>query len=249
MANYNRRINEWWTRERVILGAKRFYADFGFCPTNDLDYTAKQAFTGKLNNGRISSRGWDAKYPSIFAVYKHFSSLREMWTAAGHDMNKHWQEWSEMEDWFVIESCGILPRTEVAEILKRTAPAVKRRLYDLGRIHANSRWGISMSHAAELMNISNSVITKYLRKGIVPFFRGNRNIYLNPADLLLIKNVDWSQEINTELENLIRRALVQRILKIVKFGDKWREHEIYKFREYEARSKKIRDVSQQETTL
>ena len=65
--------------------------------------------------------------------------------------------------------------------------------------------------------------------GIIPYFKGLKLIYLNPADLLKIEEVDWSLPITPELDRIIRRALAQRICKMVKFGAKWRDHEIYKF--------------------
>lgn len=173
---------------------------------------------------------WHQKYPSSNAVLNFFPSFRQAWTAAGFDVDRSWEEWTAMEDWFVLESVGILPRSEVAQILKRSAPAIKRRLYDLGDIRSYNRWGVTLTHAAELMNLSQSCIKKYLDYGIIPFLKGNKLFYLNPADLLKIDEFDWTaKKINTELDQLIRKAVTQRICKMLKFGTKWRDHEVYKF--------------------
>ncbi|HLM61149.1 MAG TPA: hypothetical protein VK308_10110, partial [Pyrinomonadaceae bacterium] len=121
------------------------------------------------------------------------------------------------------------PRNEVAEILKRTVPAVKRRLYDLGRITANTRWGMSVSRAETLMRVPGQMLNRYIKHGVIPVFRGHKNIYLNPADLLKVQEFDWTaEEINPELEKEVRRALNQRLVKILKFRENWRDREIYK---------------------
>lgn len=227
--------NAWWTRERVILGLQRFYKDFGFCPTSAEHYSEKQQFTGIIRNGRVSTRGNDSKYPSFHSIGKFFKSMREAWAAAGFETDKHWEEWSEMEDWFILESVGVLMRCEVAEVLQRTEPAIKRRLYDLGRINSKNRWGMSITKAASLMQISGCVVRRYVEHGIIPVFRGHKNYYLNPADLVLIQEFDWSQKnISKELEKAVRLAQIQRICKILKFGADWRNHEIYKFQKKKA---------------
>ncbi len=229
MSKYKKRA-KWWTRERVILAMQRFYKDFGCAPTCDHHYASLQQFTGRIVNGRASNLGHHQKYPSFGTISNYFKSMRQAWRAAGIEVDSGYEEWSEMEDWFIVESCGILPRREVAEILKRTEPAVKRRLYDLGRITANSRWGISVHRAEALMNLPGQLINTYIRHGAIPVFRGHKNIYLNPADLLKITEFDWTKkDINPELERLVRSALLQRLLKILKFGADWETHQIYRF--------------------
>ena len=229
MKNFKARNRKWWTRERVINGLHRFYKDFGFTPTSSADYQKYQQFTGKMIGRTRSDRGYHQKYPSYSSIANYFGSMRQAWHAAGFDVDKSYEEWAEIEDWFVVESCGILPRREVARILKRTEAAVKRRLYDLGRITANERWGMSVNRAATLMNIGGTIINRYILHGILPVFRGNKNIYLNPADLVLIAEFDWSAaDVNPELENHVRRALIHRLAKILKYGTRRRNFEIYK---------------------
>lgn len=219
----------YWTRDEVIAGLKRFYKDFRICPTYH-GYLDRAQFAPKYRkNGKPDAAGAYGKYPSFPCIRKYFKTFREAWTAAGFEVDRHWEEWTPEEDWFAVESCGILPRQEVADYLGRTVAAVKRRLYDLGRITANERWGISVNRAEALMRVPGQMIYRYIKHGVIPVFRGNKNIYLNPADLLKIEEFDWkSSNINPELQSLVRRALVQRALKILLFRDRWREHEIYR---------------------
>lgn len=230
-----RRSNRWWTRERVILGLKRFYDDFGFCPTSSEKYAPHQQFTGRDPLGRRSHLGWHQRYPSFATVLLHFKSFREAWRAAGFDVDRGFEEWSPAEDWFILESVGVLHRDEVAELIGRTGPAIKRRLYDLGDIRSYNRWGITLARAAELMDLSYSLVKKYLDYGIIPYFKGVKLFYLNPADLLKIEEFDWSSKVDPELEQLIRAAVAQRICKMILFRDKWREHEVYKFQKTKER--------------
>ena len=224
------RQREYWTREQVIEGLKRFHADFGFCATSTEKYLEKAQFSPKYGkNGKESSCGAYNKYPCFFSIRKFFASMREAWTAAGFEVDQWWEPWSPLEDWFILESVGILPRTEVAETIKRTVPAIKRRLYDLGRVNSKNRWGITVNKASALLAVGGHVITKYIDYGMVPCFRGYKCIYLNPADLLEVREIDWQLPINFELETLMKRALIQRALKIIKFGADWRSHEIYTF--------------------
>lgn len=206
----------YWTRDRIILGLKRFHQDFDFCPTSSEAY-AKHA--------QFRPRG---SYPSFATILDKFPSFRQAWRAAGFVMNHSLEEWSPTEDWFVLETVGILPRDEVANYLGRTPASVKRRLYDLGPVRANNRWGITVSRAAELMLVPQAIFRTYIKHGKLPVYYGHKLIYLNPADLPVVTEADWSNA-NPYLEDLIRRAIVQRICKILTYGKGWRDREIYKF--------------------
>lgn len=220
---------KFWTRERVILGLQRFHVDFGFCPTDQSNYSEHQQFTGRNPQGGHSNLGWHQKYPCMATIFNYFGTMRQAWTAAGFEVNRTNEVWTPIEDWFVLESVGILHRDEVSVILKRTAPAIKRRLYDLGDVNSYNRWGITLTHAAQLMKLSDAAFRKYMECGIIPYFRGIKLYYLNPADLLKIEEFDWSgKDINPELEGLVRKAVAQRICKMIKFGAAWRDHEVYK---------------------
>jgi hypothetical protein len=108
-------------------------------------------------------------------------------------------------------------------------------LYDLGDIRSYNRWGITLTAAEQKLHLPASVIKKYLNYGIIPYFKGHKLYYLNPADLLKIEEVDWSQPIDPELDTLIRRSLAQRISKMIKFGRDWGQHEIYRIHKTKTR--------------
>lgn len=223
------RRNAFWTRERVIQGLKNFYADFGFCPTDDGQFNDHRSFTGRAPDGRVSLAAWHQRYPSTYGINKFFKSMREAWEAAGFDMNRAFMEWSTTEDWFVLESVGILPREEVSKLLKRSVPAIKRRLYDLGDIRSYNRWGVTLTCAEKMLGLGISVIRKYLDLGIIPYFKGHKLYYLNPADLLKVQEVDWTKPVAPELDKLIRNAIAQRISKMAAHGADWRKYELYQF--------------------
>lgn len=226
------RNSKYWTKERVINGLIQFRKDFGFCPTSTEKYQQYQQFTGVDHQGRKSNLGWHQKYPSSNSVLDVFPTFRKAWTAAGfgHEIDTGYEPWSETEDWFIVESAGILPRTEVAEILKRTVPAIKRRLYDMGQLRVRDRWGFSLTKAGELLGLNDSHLRKYINHGVLPIFRGYKCIYINPADIFVIEEADWPNVVfEPDIEQRIKAALIQRACRIIKYGADWRKHEIYKF--------------------
>lgn len=226
--NTPKRRTAFWTRDRVILGLQRFYKDFGFCALSSEQYAKHAQHSGRDELGRRSNLGWHQRYPSFATVLKFWPTFRQAWTAAGFEVDRWDEEWLPIEDWFILESVGILHRDEVAATLKRSPAAVKRRIYDIGICKSYNRWGITLTHAAKLMGLSDAVIRKYLELGIIPYFRGIKLIYLNPADLLKIEEYNWAGTIDPELDQLVRRSVAQRICKMIKFGSAWRDHEVYK---------------------
>lgn len=221
--------SKYWTKERIRSGLQRFFDDFGQCPLASGLYNNLAANRGLVVNGRASNLGWHHPYPSVNTVLRNYPTFRDAWRDAGFEVDRGTPPWTPDEDWFVLESVGLLPRTEVAELLHRTAAAIKRRLYDLtgGRIHASNRWGLTATAAAHLLHISEQVIIRYIRHGIIPHFRGFKCIYINPADLPLITEVDWSS-VSAEAEALIRRSLVHRAVRIITLGPEFRSCELYK---------------------
>ena len=234
------RSRKWWNKERIIDALQRFHRDFGYCPTASEDYAKHSEHTGRDPYGRPSNLGWHQKYPSFATVLNHWPTFRQAWKAAGFDIGNENEEWSIMEDWFILESLGVMYREEVAEILGRTAPAVKRRIYDLGEIRAYNRWGITLSAASRLLKVDATVFRKYMECGIIPYFKGIKLIYINPADLLKVEEIDWLEPQVPELDAVIRKAVAQRICKMLKFGTSWRDHEIYKIQKTREHAGRIR---------
>ncbi len=237
----NARKRAWWTRERIILGLHRFYSDFGFCATSSEAWAEKTQIPGRVGSAV-------GKYPSFATILLHWPTFRQAWEAAGHQLDRSWEEWSELEDWYILETVGIIPRSEVAKDTRRSEPAIKRRLYDLGDIRSYNRWGMTLSHAAALMEIGQTIIQKYMKYGDMPFLKGNKCYFLNPADLTMVLEYNWDRpDIPEELDQAIRRAQAQRIAKILKYGAEWRRHEVYTFqpvkRREDSRYKVKREIS------
>lgn len=223
-----RRRSRWWTRERIIIGMKRFYDDFGFCAISSEKWAEYAQFSATGQSGAVSNLGWENRYPSFSTILANFPTLRHAWRAAGFEVDSGHLEWSPIEDWFIIESVGILSREEISRTIGRTDAAIKRRLYDLGRITAHTRWGFTITGAAHAVGIAEHILRRYLDHGAIPYFRGHYLIYINPADLTRIPEIDWDK-VPPEVQSHVRRCLVQRAIKILKYGSEWRQYEIYKF--------------------
>ena len=205
----------WWTRERVIAGLRRFYRDQGHAPTSTEDWHALTGRHGQHGGGPGSRR----PYPSLYAVLRHFETFRQAWSAAGVDVGRRQESWSELEDWYLREAVGLIPRAEIARDLRRTPDAVHRRLYDLG-LHSYERWGWTLHHVERVAQIPRHRLQTYIERGDLPFLRGSKCVYVDPADLLVIEEIDWESP-PIELERAALRAWRERLLKVLARLD-WR---------------------------
>lgn len=203
----------WWTRERVIEGLRRFYRDHGIAPTATEKYNELTKGTGRNRNGVGNP------YPSFYGVLKHFGTFREAWTAAGVQVNRDFEEWTPEEEWFLREGAGILSRKELAAALNRTPNAVHRRLYDLG-IHSYRARGWTFHRIERVAQVPAHIIRCYADRGELPYLRGSKCIYCDPADLLVIREINWDDP-PAELAEAVRRSLMERLAKILA-GQDWR---------------------------
>lgn len=203
----------WWTRERVLEGLRRFYRDFGFAPTATAEYQKRQQFTGASNTGVGNP------YPSSYGVLKYFGTFREAWTAAGIRTDRAWEAWTPEEDWFLTEGAGVFSRKELAEALDRSPNAVHRRLYDLG-VHSYKARGWTLHRVMRATQVPDHVVRKYADRGELPYFRGSKCIYVDPADLLVVREIDWEHP-PEELAEAVRRSLMARLVTILS-GRDWR---------------------------
>lgn len=232
----------WWTKERVLLGLRRCYEDFKQLPTNADAYHALTQHTGELRNGRPSNLGWHRRYPSYGPIGNYFGGMREAWNEVARlwpELNivvdRGHQDWSPEEDWFIKESVGVIPRAEVARVMRRTEPAIKRRLYDLNEGNCYSIWGWTINHISRVLKVSRDEILKYIRRGELPFFQGNKCIYIDPADLLLIREYNWNKKRHPkELDQAVRAALMKRLCFILSGHDwrKYRYHQVQPVRNF-----------------
>lgn len=200
----------WWTRERVTDRLRRFYREQGHAPTSTEAYHA-------LVKG--SGLGPRRRYPSTYAVLRWFPSFREAWAAVGAPVDRAWEPWSEAEDWYLREGAGILSRTALAADLGRSPDAVHRRLYDLG-LHTYERHGWTPHRVERVAQVPAHVLRRSMDRGDLPYFRGSKVLYLDPADLLVVEEIDWAHP-PPELEAAALRSLRQRLVQVLR-GEDWR---------------------------
>lgn len=218
MSQHKRYREIWWTKARVIEGMRRFYRDHKFAPTSTEEWHRLTKGTGGDRSGAGNP------YPSFYGVLKYFRSFREAWTVAGIHVNRDWEPWTPEEDQFVAQGAGILTRDELAEALDRTSNAVRRRLYDMGINTRNAR-GWTFHRVMRITGCPDYILRRYANRGELPYFRGTRLIYLDPADLLVVKEIDWDDP-PPELAEAVRRSLMARLVKTLQRQD-WRAGRLY----------------------
>ncbi len=210
----------WWTRERVVGGLRRFYEDRGIAPVSTEDW---HRLTGK-HGSRGGGPGTRRPYPSLYAVLLHFETFRQAWEAAGVDTGRLQESWSELEDWYLREGVGLLSRIELARDLRRTPDAVHRRLYDLG-LHSYQRWGWTLHHVERVAQLPRHRLQTYLDRGDLPYLRGSKCVYVDPADLIAVREIDWHSP-PAELEEAALRSWRTRLV-LVLAGVNWRARSPY----------------------
>lgn len=212
----------WWTRERVIEALRRFYREFKTAPTATDEWQRLTAGTA------VSQHGVGNPYPSSYGVLKHFANFRAAWRAAGvkppRCVPNTSEAWTADEDWFLAEAIGILTRVEIAAYLERTPEAVHRRIYDLG-LNTRTARGWTAHRLARATGVTQQTIRTYMERGELPYYRGTRLIYLDPADCLVVAEIDWENP-PEELERAVRSSLMGRLAKLLA-GEDWRAGRLY----------------------
>jgi hypothetical protein len=199
----------WWTRERVIVGLLRFQREQGFVATSTEAYhtIAKSEIKGSRRH-----------YPPACAVLRYWRTFREAWTAAGVDADRNHEDYRPEEEWFIREAAGILTREEIAVELKRTPLAIKTWLRWHG-LNTRDIRGWTINRTERVCQIPAQVINRYLDRGEIPYLRGTQCTYFDPADLLVVEEIDW-QDPPAELEQAVRRSLIERLVRILQ-GEDW----------------------------
>ena len=208
----------WWTKERVVEGLRRFHLDFGVAPTSTEEYQKRQQFTGP------NPRGAGNPYPSAHAVLKYFATFRQAWAAVGIETERFFGPWTAEEDRFLSEAIGIFSRKEIAEALDRTPDAVHTRICDLG-LHAYRARGWTFSRVMTATGVPDYIIRRYADRGDLPYFRGTKCCYLDPADLLVVKEIDWDGP-PAELAAAVRRSIMTKLVMVLR-GQDWRAGRLY----------------------
>jgi hypothetical protein len=200
----------WWTRTRVLEGLQRFHREQGCAPTATAEYHRMT---------KNSGLGPRRRYPSFYAVLRHFATFREAWTASGVDVDRAWEEWSDLENWYMREAIGLIPRDEIARDLKRSDAAVKRHLYDLALLIRTAR-GWSISRIEKATGVRAHVLKRYMEWGDLPYFKGTKVVYIDPGDLIVVQELDF-HHLPQELEEAMIQSLRARLVKVLARQD-WR---------------------------
>lgn len=199
---FQNRRPAYWTRERVLQGLLRFYREHGYAPTGSAAWQAATGGTWCLPPNR--------PYPSFASILRHFRSLRQAWAAAGVETDRAHEDFTPEEHWYIREAAGFLSREEIARDLRRTPLAIKSYLRDHG-LHTYLMHGWGLHRASRLAGVSIYTLERYIRRGQLPVRKGTRCTYLQPVDLLVVGEIDWTRPPSV-LEQAVRRELYRRLL-------------------------------------
>jgi len=119
----------------------------------------------------------------------------------------------------VREAIGILPRAQIAADLKRSDAAVKRWLYDHG-LRIKDALGWTAHRFERVAQVPAHRLRGYMDRGELPYYKGSTCTYFDPADFLVVEEVDWRHP-PAELERAVRRSLIERIVRTLE-GQDWR---------------------------
>lgn len=68
-----------------------------------------------------------------------------------------------------------------------------------------------MQRAARIAGVSEYVLRAYVRRGELAVFKGAKHVYLDPADLRVVREIDW-QHPPAELEAAALRSIRRRVI-------------------------------------
>lgn len=211
----------WWTRERTLDGLRLFYRTFRVAPVNYAKYhRIKMEFGCKGD-----SNGVNNPFPSKQGIYSHFTSLADAWMAAGVDVIKRNVSWTAEEDAVIRQMAGAISQKEIGKILHRSASAVQNRAFILGVKTTDQGW--YANRIVRATGISLPILEGYIDRGKLPCLKGSHNTYIDPADLLVIKQIDWNA-VPDELADAVRKSLMKRLVCILS-GQDWRVGRVYRF--------------------
>jgi hypothetical protein len=205
----------WWTRERVLGGLRRFHEHTGKAPVTSLLWD-------QLTSDRDRRRqAWRRPFPSSYAVLRYFPSFRAAWDATAVQLpDRRQASWTSTEDWYVSEAMGVLPTVAIAADLARSKTAVYARIRHLKR-RITDAWGWPLQRVVQVTGLSEHSLRAYIRRGELPVFKGAKCVYIDPADLLVVDEINWAQP-HPHLEVAVMRSLRGRLVQILA-GRDWRQ--------------------------
>jgi hypothetical protein len=168
-----------------------------------------------------TSRGWSGliqrtgrsqrRYPTAYAVLRHFPNFRAAWEAAGVQLpDARWAPWTAEHDRYVLTQLGVQPTVAIAAALGRGEDAIRTHARKLGRRVGDAR-GWPILRVARAAGASEYLLRAYIRRGELPAFKGAKHLYVCPGDLMVVAEIDW-QHPPAELEAAVLHSLRQRLV-------------------------------------
>jgi hypothetical protein len=198
----------WWTRERVLNGLRRFYDQTGEAPVTSI------LWAQVASNRDRRRQTWRRRFPSSYGVLRYFPSFRAAWEAAGVQLtNRRQAPWTSTEDWYVTEAIGVLPTATIALDLGRSESAIYRRIRHLHR-HITDAWGWPLQRVVKMTGVSEHTLRGYIRRGELPVFKGAKCVYIDPGDLPVVGEIDWTQP-RPDLDSAVLSSLRGRLVRVL----------------------------------
>ena len=198
----------------MLEGLAAFHAATGQAPTTSRYWASLVRSLGAAPHQQ------QRLYPSEYAVLRHFPSFRAAWLAAGIQLDdEHWAPWTADDDRYLVTHLGVQPTAGIAATLRRGEAAVRTRARKLG-LCVGLAHGWPLLRVARAAGISEYVLRGYVDRGELPVFKGAKHVYLDPADLPAVKEIDW-QQLPAELEAAVLQSLRWRLVQILA-GQDWR---------------------------
>jgi hypothetical protein len=193
----------YWKRQRVLDRLVAFHRATGLTPTTSRNWAS---LIRRAGHGQRC-------FPTAYAVLRYFPNFRAAWTSAGVELaDAGWAPWTAEHDQYVLAHLGVQPTIAIAAALGRGEPAVRSRARKLG-VRVGTVRGLPILRVARMAGISEYLLRACIRRGELPAFKGAKHLYIDPADLLVVDEIDW-QHASAELESTVLRALRQRLLRL-----------------------------------
>jgi len=216
----------WWTRERVLAGLVAYHAATGRAPTTSRHWAGLVRSLGALGQHL-------RRYPSEYAVLRHFPSFRAAWGAAGIRIDdEHWAPWTASDDSYLVAHLGVQPTASIAVTLRRGEAAVRTRARKLG-LCVGLAHGWPLLRVARTAGISEYLLRGYVERGELAVFKGAKHVYLDPGDLPAVREIDW-QRVPAQLESAVLQSLRWRLVQILA-GQDWRAIRPHRLHQHEDR--------------
>jgi hypothetical protein len=194
----------WWTRERVLAGLTAFHGVTSLAPTTSRNWASLIHTTPHGQH----------RFPTAYAVLRHFPNFRAAWTAAGIELaDARWAPWTAEHDQYVLTHLGVQPTITIAAELGRGEPAVRARARKLG-VRVGTVRGWPIQRLARTAEISEYLLRAYIRRGELPAFKGAKHVYIDLADLLAVGGIDW-RHAPAELELAVLHSLRLRLVRLL----------------------------------